>query len=456
MTDICEYAFDPNEGEGGTKTSVKSAWECPLPAHDKAERCVLHLDPESRAKLGISDDEVRDAFVRTVESAEPGENCRFVGANFGETVVEADSLGKNAEAIDLRNANFEGKFELNCDSVEADLMLGRSELEIFSASSTVFRGGVSFHGCRFEGKVNLDSARFEDRAIFEKARFNLGAEFSESIFEDEANFRLSKQSGAQTNFKDAVFRGNALLGRVSYDNPDFTRTEFHSDTDFSGANFSKDTKFQYSVFHGGVDFGNTDFNGNTVFRGAKFANRASFEDASFQGWASFSDVEFGSDTSFESVWFKGELKMATEPGDKSVIDFSGARLGNGSVEPDGSVALDFTRARLGNVSISAGSRAGNPLDHVRFLETEFNGFDFSDYADYLAENDYVIHEMGGKGNDEMSPARLEKTYALAAEGAEGDASSIASKFAKKEAKYRRKKYKEDGRTLKYLLDFLPV
>lgn len=456
MSNICEYVFDPDGDDGGTKTSVKSAWECPLPAHDKAERCVLHMDSESRAKTGVSDDEVREAFVRTVEGAEPGEACRFVGADFGETVVEADSLGRNAEAIDLRNANFEGKFEINCDTVEADLMLDNSELEIFSAPSTVFEGGVSFQGCSFEGKVNLDSAKFEDRAIFKKAKFNLGAEFSEAVFEGDANFRLSKQSGGQTNFKDAVFRGSALMGRVNYDNADFTRAEFHSDTDFSGASFSDETKFQYSAFHGGVDFGNSDFNGNTVFRGAKFADRASFDDASFQGWASFSDVEFNGDASFESAWFKSELKMATETGSNAVIDFSGARMGQASVEPDRSVAVDFTRARVGNVSISGDSRVNNPFDNVRFMETEFNGFNFSEYADYLAEKDYTIHDMAGDGDEDIPPARLEKTYGLAAEGAEGNADSIASKFAKKEAKYRRKKYRKDGRTLKYLLDFLPI
>jgi len=455
MTEICEYVFDPDEDEGGSKTTVKSAWECPHPAHDKAERCVLHMDSESRARAGVSDDEVRNAFVRTVERAEPGDACRFVGANFGETVVEAESLGRNAEAIDLRNTNFEGKFEINCDAVEADFMLDNSELEIFSASSTVFEGGVSFQGCGFEGKVNLDSTRFEDRVIFKKSKFNLGAEFSEAVFEDDANFRLSKQSGGQTNFKDSVFRGNALMGRVNYDNTDFTRAEFHSDTDFSGASFSDETKFQYSAFHGDVDFGNSEFNGNTVFRGAKFANRASFEDASFQGWASFSDVEFNGDASFESAWFKSELKMATGPGSNAVIDFSGARMGQASMESDKSVAFDFTRARVGNVSISGDGRVNNPLDNVRFMETEFNGFRFSEYADDLAEKGYVIHEMTGKEDEEIPPARLEKTYGLAAEGAEGNASSIASKFAKKEAKYRRKKYREDGKILRYLLDFLP-
>ena len=455
MTEICEYVLDPEE-EGRTKTSVDSTWECPHPAHAETDRCVFHLDPESRAEIGVSDDEVGNAFVRTVEGAEQGDDCRFVGANFGETVVEADSLGGKVGCIDMRNASFEGKFVLNCDTVGADIMLDYSELEILSASSTVFEGGVSFRGCRFEGKVNLDSARFEDRAIFEKAKFNLGAEFSEAVFEDDANFRLSKQSGGQTNFKSAVFRGRALMSRVSYDNADFTRAEFGSDTDFSGASFSEETKFQYSVFHGGADFGNSDFNGNSVFRGAKFAGKASFNDASFQSWASFSDVEFNSGASFESAWFKSELKMGTEPGGNSVIDFSGARMGKASMSPNSSVTLDFTRARLGNVSISGGGRVNNPLDNARFLETEFNGFRFQEYADHLAEKSYVIHEMSGKDDEEIPPARLEKTYGLAADGAEGNADGIASKFAKKEAKYRRKKYREDGRVLRYLLDFLPV
>ena len=456
MADICQYVFDPDEVGGSSKTSVESVWECPYPAHADGEYCVFHLGTEARRAVGVSDVEVRNAFVRTIEDAEPGETCRFIGGSFGETVIEKEGLGKNADMIDLRNTNFDGRFELECDVVESHLIADYSELEIFDASSTVFEGGVSFRGCGFEGRVNLDSTRLKDQVVFEKAAFNLNAEFSDAVFEKDANFRLSKQNGAQTNFKNTVFGGNALMNRVSFDKADFTGSEFDSKTEFTGATFNKETKFQYAKFNGNVDFGNSDFNGNTVFRGASFGEKASFEDASFQGWVTFLDVELDNDVSFESVWFKSELNMVAESGKDPIINFTGARMGKASfeIEPKMPVILDFTRARIGNVSISTDDEVNNPLNYARFVETQFNGFDFSKYADHLADKSYVIHESAVK-NDELPSARLEKTYRLAAEGAKGGASKIASKFAKKEGKYRRKKYKEDGKILRYLLDFLP-
>jgi len=444
MADICQYVFDPDEEGSGSKTTVDTVWECPYPAHGDGEYCVFHLGTEGRRAVGVSDGEVRNAFVRTVEDAESGETCRFIGGSFGATVIEKEVFGKNTDMIDLRNTNFDGRFGLESEVVESHIMVDYSDLEIFDASSTVFKGGVSFRGCDFEGRVNLDSARFKNKVIFEKAAFDLNAEFSEAVFEKEANFRLSKQNGAQTNFKNAVFEGNTVMSRVSFDKADFTGAEFLSNTDFTGAAFNKETKFQYA-----------DFNGNSVFRGASLAGGSSFEDASFQGWASFLDVELDNDVSFESVWFKSELNVVAESLSDAVIDFSGARMGKASfeVEPDKPVTLDFTRARIGNVSISTDGDK-NPLDYARFVETQFNGFDFSKYADNLKNKGYVIHESA-VGKDEISPARLEKTYSLAADGAKGNASSIASKFAKKEAKYRRKKYKQEGNILKYLLDFLP-
>ncbi|MDZ7689159.1 MAG: pentapeptide repeat-containing protein [Halobacteriales archaeon] len=455
MAGICKYVFEPDEGGGSSKTSLNSAWECPHPAHADGDYCVFHLGTESRRIAGVSDDEVRNAFVRTVESTEPGEPCRFIGASFGATVVEKERFGENARIIDLRNAEFDGRFELESDVVGSHIIADYSNLEIFGASSTVFEGGVSFRGCSFDGKVNLDSTRFMDKVLFEKAVFDLSAEFSEAVFEKGANFRLSKQKGAQTSFKNAVFRDDTYMSRVNFDKADFTGAEFHGDTEFTGATFNKETKFQYSDFDGSVDFGNSEFNGNSVFRGASFTERASFEDASFQGWSSFLDVELKDDVSFESVWFKSELNMVAESENNAIIDFTGARTGKASfeIESEKPVALDFVRARVGNISISADSK--NPLDSTRFVETKFNGFRFSEYADHLAEKNYVIHESAVKKEEDVSLPSLEKTYRLAAEGAKGDDKSIASKFAKKEAKYRRKKYRDEGKILRYLLDFLP-
>lgn len=456
MTDTCEYVFDPAEDADGSETSLDSVWECPRDTYVDTDYCVFHLTPESRELLGVTAVDVREALVRNVEETAEGETCRFVGATFGETVIGAESLGGNAEVIDLGNTKFEGRFELNCDVVESDLTFEGADFEGFDAANVVFEGDVSFRGCDFEGRVNLDGAKFEGDVDFEKASFELNAEFSDAVFEGDVDFRRTSYRGVSTSFKSTEFRGNVVMSNTTFDKVDFTGADFLSNADFSGSTFRKEAKFQYASFERNVDFGNVDFSGNSTFRGVTLSKGADFEDASFQGWASFLNVEFGDNVSFESVWFKNDINMVAESEKNAVVDFTGARMGKAAFEikPYKPVILDFTKTRLGDVSLSMDGKVNNPFDNARFVQTKFNGFKFSDYADYLAEKDYVIHDSVVKKDEEPSLPSLERTYRLAYEGAKGDADGIASKFAKKEAKYRRKRHKKQGDVLSYYTDLV--
>ncbi|MDZ7689160.1 MAG: pentapeptide repeat-containing protein [Halobacteriales archaeon] len=456
MTDICEYVFDPEEdnGDGRPGTSLDFVWECPHPTYVDTDYCTFHLAHESREILGVTEVEVRDSLLRTVEATESGEPCRFIGATFGETVIDSEVLGENTDVIDLRNTEFDGRFELDCDVVESDILLDYSEFERFVAPNVVFEGDVSFVGCRFEGRVNLDGAKFKGNVSFEEASFALNAEFSDTVFEGDVDFRRSNYSGVKTTFKGAVFEGEVLMNSTNFDKVDFTGAEFYADADFTGAVFKNEAKFQYAKFGTVSVFENADFNGNSTFRGVKFLGYADFRDVSFQGWVSFLNVKFDRDACFESVWFKSELNMVAESENNAVIDFSGARMGKASfeIEPYKPVILDFTKARIGNVRLSMEGKVNNPFDNVRFIETKFNGFRFSEYADYLAETNYVIHDSVVKKDENLSASSLEKTYRLAADGAKGNARDIASKFAKKEAKYRRERYRSEGQALNYYVD----
>lgn len=445
MTGTCEYAVRP-EGNG--------LWECPRSTYVDTEYCVFHLSPESRELVGVTESDIRNAFVRRLEEAVPGEDCRFVGATFGETVVESNIIGRNADVIDLRETEFEGTFDISGATVEADLILDNSDFQRFNAPNVVFEGDVSFRGCSFEGKVNLDGARFEGNVNFEKATFELNAELSEAVFERGVDFGNSVHKGVETLFKNTEFRGNVLMSNVTFGKVDFTGSEFRTSTDFSRTTFNGETKFQYTNFLGSVDFGKANFNGNTSFRGARFVAYTNFKNASFQGWASLIDVEFDRDVSFESVWFKSELSISAESEKNAVIHLERARMGKASfeVDPYKPVVFDFTKARIGNANLSMEGKVNNPFDNVRFVETEFNGFSFSEYEDYLAEKDYVIHDSVVKKDEELSIPRLEKTYRLAAEAARGYSDKIASEFSKKEAKYRRQRYKQEGDTLSYYSD----
>jgi uncharacterized protein YjbI with pentapeptide repeats len=454
MTDTCEYVFDPDEDANASETSLDSVWECPRSTYVDTDYCVFHLTPESRELLGVTEVEVSDALVRTVEGTVEDEPCRFVGANFGVTVINTEKFGENAAVVDLSNTEFDGRFELDCDVVESDLLFDGTEFESFDAANVVFEGDVSFRGCSFKGRVNLDGARFEGDVSFEKASFDLDAEYSEAIFEGEADFRRSSYRGVKTLFKSTEFRGEVLMENAVFDQVDFTGADFLSDASFSGCTFRDEVKFQYASFERNVEFGKADFADNSTFRGVSFSKGADFKDASFQGWASLLNVELGDDVLFESVWFKSDINMIAESESNAVIDFTGARMGKASfeIQPYKPVILDFTNARIGDVTISMEGKVNNPLDNVRFVQTKFNGFDFSEYAGYLAEKDYVIHDAVVKTDEEPSIPLLEKTYRLAYEGSRGDADDIASEFEKKEAKYRRERYRQQGDTVSYYTD----
>jgi uncharacterized protein YjbI with pentapeptide repeats len=460
MPDICEYVFNPDEWDEKhrSESSLEETWECPHPTHVDTEYCVFHLEPERRELLGVTESDVRDELMRSLERAETQQEARFVGATFPETVVVEQAIAENeaVEEVDLQHSVFNGRFDISDAVIEASLKLDCTEFESFSAPNTVFEGDVSFRECSFDGDVNLSGATFEGDVSFKRVSFSQVADFSETAFEGDVDLRYSTYTGVDTTFQDANFAGEALVSGVTFDEANFTGADFAEDTDFSNTTFRGETKFQYADFEGYADFKSTDFTDNSTFRGVDFLDGTTFNDASFQGWVTFLNVEFERDSDFSDAWFKRDLNIVAESEGNVVLDFSNARVGKGSFEtaPYDPVVFDFTGARVGNVSLSVGDSGKNPFDYARFVETSFNGFDFADYADDLADMDYEIHGSVIQSDEELDLPRLEKTYRLASDGAKGNHEGIASKFADKEAAYRRERHRGEGNTLEYVGDLV--
>jgi uncharacterized protein YjbI with pentapeptide repeats len=458
MTDTCEYVFSPDEWNEShrSESALDSAWECPHPTHVDTEYCLFHLEPERRELLGVTESDVRDAFMRSLETAESDDGARFVGATFPETIITDQDIAENesVDVIDLQHTVFNGKLDLSNAVVGASLAVDCTELRSFSAPNTVFEGDTSFRECDFDGDVNLSGATFEGSASFKRASFAQVADFSDTVFEGDVDLRYSTYSGVNTTFQGARFGGDALVSGVTFEDVNFTSAKFDGEADFSNTSFRDEAKFQYADFGGYVSFDGSDFSDNSTFRGVEFLGGASFHDASFQDWVTFLNVEFADDADFSDSWFKRDINMVVESERNAVLDFSNARVNKGSFEiaPYNPVALDFTGGRVGNVKISTEGEK-NPFDYVRFVGTSFKGFSFSKHAEELAANDYVIHESYLRDEDH-DLALLEKTYRLAADGAKGEDEGIASKFADKEAKYRRERHRQEGKTGQLIADFV--
>ena len=459
MTETCEYVFSPDEWDENHRSdsAVDSTWECPHPTHVDTEYCIFHLEPERRELLGVTESDVRDAFMRTLESAETDDEARFIGATFPETVVTDQVVAENGsvDVVDLQHTVFEGKFDLTNAVVAASFVLDCSELRIFSAPNAVFEGNTSFRECGFEGNVNLSGTTFEGDVSLKRASLEHVADFSDAVFERDLDMRYSTYTGVETTFQGVGFEGETRATGVTFDDVDYTSAVFAGDVDFSNTSFRAETKFQYADFDGRAVFAGADFADTSTFRGVEFLRGADFHDASFQDWVTFLNVEFGDDADFSDAWFKRDLNMVVESETNAVLDFSDSRVNKGSfeIDPYDPVVLDFMGARLGNVSLSTDGNK-NPFDFARFLRTEFSGFPFSKHADALADNDYVIHETYVRVGEEPDLALLEKTYRLASEGAKDDDAGIASKFADIEAKYRRERHRQEGDTGQLVADFI--
>jgi len=452
MADTCEYVFSPGdwEQENASESTLDEPWECPHPTHVDTEYCIFHLLPERREVLGLTELDIRDALLRTLKEAETREECRFVGANFGALDISEQTVGEEGGIVDLSHADIDGVLDISDAEIRSELKVDCTTLIGVKAANAVLNK-VSFRECIFEGEGDFDATTFGGKVSFRNSTFELDALFPDAVFEDASDFRYSKYKGVNTVFGGAEFKDEVRFSGAKFDSAEFTGATFRGKTDLSGTYFNKLTEFQYVDFEGPVTFKGAKFGDNSKFRGVDFGSTVSFEDATFAGWSTFLDTEFEADGDFADSWFKRDLNLVPVSENNVVLDFTGTRISSGTFEFDeySPVFLDMTDSRFGKVSISAG-REGNPFKHVRFVKTLFNGFDFGSHKEALENADYEVHTTFVHDEDELSAAALEKTYKFASEGAEGNDEAIASKFAKKEGKYRRQRHKGEGQGFGYV------
>lgn len=89
-----------------------------------------------------------------------------------------------------------------------------------------------------------------------------------------------------------------IMGFVNFSNIIFDKS-----VDFSGTQFSLDSRFENALFNENCSFENTQFYGRTDFLDAQFNRSASFSDARFHSLAIFNLAKFGKDASFINICF---------------------------------------------------------------------------------------------------------------------------------------------------------
>ena len=435
------------------------------------------------------------------EATATGDDTDFAGAVFTQRAIFDEVTF--TEDVRFTDAVFEEKA-----SFEGTQFYGRSNEtgDNTTFSGVVFNSDVSFlygsfeyiefRGVSFNGDAVFEKVDASGTVVFTNSTFAAGANFSEvtfvedvlfddTHFDEGATFRGVECRGGTTLLKDdASFTGATFGDRVSFEYgrfgySNFTDVEFTSDVVFAQSEFTDDVTFENTHFGGVADFDEVLFDGNSrfmnavfkgaaTFRGAVFdsgvshlTNDAVFKNATFAGVADFSDivctsanftdVAFEQSANFTNTDFTDSLQLkAISFGDDTYLNFTEATIAEGCiVQPeDGWVRFDLTRSTIGDVELNAEDPTDERelLDYVRFCDTNFNGFAFSNHTGYLDRNDWNLHNFDDgtcpyEFTVKMTPDIIEKTYLKAKNSASSQSDvKAAGEFRVKRQQHARQTF----------------
>jgi len=431
---------------------------CPHPAED-GEFCLFH-----RPVADKDDGQVQAAFTERIAGDGP---LQFVGARFGDLELDRKTIEAPTErAIDLRFAGVEGRLGLNQATVAQDIDLRAAEITVPSCTGTTFEGDFtcseaafgsatrsghpdgltgseyanSDYYAEFTGDISFTDAEFVGAVDFKYARFGGDTSFNTATFGSVATFNYANFAG-QADFMHAIFERKADFSKVAFAEYAIFYATFRQKAVFNYTHFEGQADFWSAVFHDMTDFWVTQFDDDADFRYADFHDYVSIRETSFAGMADFTGVDFYDDVRIDRV------QSGSTP-----ITMTDATLSGGHITqpPPGECLFDFECATIGEVRIE-GPDPEMLLTDFRFLETDFDGFDFASHRDALGE-EWEIHTFV----DDRSPSieELESTYLRAKNGANqvGD-SKGASEFFLKEMYYRRQRYAENDARGPWLINW---
>jgi uncharacterized protein YjbI with pentapeptide repeats len=429
-------------------------WECPHGVYDDHDRCLIHLDTDERPP----GDETGWFLEAIDASDGDGKVTRrrrkqFIGGRFREldltsTVIDAadnyplDFRHAHIETLDCSELtvthdidlslsrlsgrlSMDGEFEelraraaqLNdidlCDGVFETVDFRNACIDSVSLDSGTVEHGdfrhaavrafsgseATFQRANFEfariGRIEARHATF-GMSDFNNATFGRGdfyyTEFGQSDFRgiamDEAIFKGVEMDGGYFNGSRfgisnwiGVEMGNAYFSNSAFDEASFRKSDLTS-ADFPACHFGW-VNFQSS------ELSNANFQGSTfeqaTFRGSAFSGEADFRNIDTVGALGLRECDF------EDLHVRPDV---TEAPHDALVALDHSELPEATLEQPstGRAIYDLNEASIGDVKIYGDSEA--LLGRIRFLRTEFDGFDFRDSDDIdPKETGYAIHEM---------------------------------------------------------------
>jgi uncharacterized protein YjbI with pentapeptide repeats len=439
MPQVCSHSFTPNYEDSKEEYEHKGSdeagderwrvddetlgvedgeWTCPHDAVAGKEKCIFHLPPGERPP-GRS---ALDEFLTMVEEGSEAKDrdtrkrkLQFVDAEFKDFDISGEIIGGETNYhIDLSHATIQ-----NADLTDTRFC------QPLRLTGATFIGPAWFRQTTFEQHLGMRYATFEDDVRFRGTTFCSPVHFTNTRFECNAWFWYAVFHRFAI-FLDSEFGGKAYFRGVSFD--DYVR--------FSRARFNSEAIFVVATFDGEADFIETRFEGDHRFTGATFREKTSFTEVITAGTMDLSA------TSIADLRMTPErLKSRTQ-----YVNLSGSTIENGELgQPkNGNILYDAEKAMLGTVEITHPDQ-GSVVDHVRLVQTTYDGFEFETDDMNPQSQSWRIHDVFNdqvlppKKRGELSVRHLRETYLKAKNGAKETGNSTAvGNFYYKEMKYRRK------------------
>jgi hypothetical protein len=444
---------------------IPEHWSCPHEVIGDGELCPFHdddADPET----------VRDAFDRALTDGRDETNS-FVGAKLPDLWIDDEYL-RGDTPLDLRAVTFTETLNLEDTRFAVPVRFegarfeGRLELD-----DTEFRESVTFYGCRFEQVVEGKGTTFGGEAYFLDTSFRYSFQLKTNVtFEGDAFFtRADIESNLlleNTTFeKQAFFHNIGVDGRASFD-----RTTFDDDARFAGAEFGGPVSLEHAECRGVLQFGGRGidrrydpaiFHGRVTLEHVECHDSVYFVGCEIQQLCELTKSRFDETVDLSETALVGSLNLSrsriselhltpAHTVDHLLVECVETELREGSVEQPttGALFCHFERATVGRVEFYGDSTvdAESPLSlhRVRFVDTTFEGFDFTGYRRELEEDGDLVAFDDSVSVDslELDPTIRERTYQRAKSGANdiGD-DRVAGSFFVDEMKARGERHRED-------------
>lgn len=201
--------------------------------------------------------------------------------------------------------------------------------------------------------------------------------------------------------------------------------------------FSKRANYNKLTVHGDVELTEVRFRRRVSFNSADIGGEFLVEETRFDGRVSLRNIDFGVSAQISPLSFSELYLDAKTPPDNGLISLVDTTIQSGSIilgqDSDHIPLYDCSGTTIGSVQIRHSS--GGVFQHLRFDNTEFDGFDFNRYTAELRRNNYNIHTTNREqvqsdgGSQSVDYQGQSVVYANAADGARKiGASLIASNF----------------------------